>query len=181
MASEEEYLFKSLFYGAGILKIAVKSTMLLAQPTKIYVPKKRGHLAYLHRSPENYRRFTWAAGFPVSTSHFAVIGIPPTARYALQSVNRQFNCLLCPNIRDWPHRREPYARSEMMPVHDSGGGWTVMQSSTVHCPLSRFFEYPKKYPFLSFWFQRTPSLSRVNLSIIAPSSNNMHQAQNLKG
>jgi hypothetical protein len=85
---------------------------------------------------------------PVSTSHFAVIGIPHTARYALQSVSCQFNCLLGPNIRGWPHRREPYGRSG-----NDGGGWTVMQLSgplsivhcpfsTVHCPLSRFFEYP---------------------------------------
>jgi hypothetical protein len=29
----------------------------------------------------------------------------------------------------------------MMPVHDLGGWWTGMQSSTV--PLSRFFEYPR--------------------------------------
>jgi hypothetical protein len=83
---------------------------------------------------------------PGSPSHFAVIGIPHTVQYTLESVSRQFNCLLSTNIRGWPRRREPYARLEMMPVHDSGGGWTVMQSSTVHCPLStvQVFQIPQQ-------------------------------------
>jgi hypothetical protein len=30
--------------------------------------------------------------------------------------------------------------------------WTVMQSSTVHCPLSRFFEYPESRYLFKLWF-----------------------------
>jgi hypothetical protein len=65
----QEYLI-SLFHGAGILKIAVKSTIFLSRPTKICVPKIGGHLAYLHRSPEisyvpeNYRRLYMGSRFP---------------------------------------------------------------------------------------------------------------------
>jgi hypothetical protein len=96
--------------------------------------------------------YTWAAGFPVSTSHFAVIGIPHTARYALQSVSRQFNCLLGPNIRGWPHRREPYERSRFFEYPYLGGAnsRTIThctsgepQRSTVHNHITAFCQYWK--------------------------------------
>jgi hypothetical protein len=67
---------------------------------------------------------------PVSMSNFAVIGTPLDTHYSLSVASL---IVYSAQIYD---RREPYARSEMMPVHDSGGGWPVMHSSTLHCPLS---------------------------------------------
>jgi hypothetical protein len=160
---KENICFKRLFYGAGILKIAVISTIFLARPTKISVPKRRGHLAYLHRSPEisnepeNYRMLNMASGFP----QFRRVISRNTARRSIrsiQTVSRQFNCLLGPKIRGWPHRRDRKWCLCMTPA--VGGQWCNRPLSTVHCPLSTVH-----CPLSTVQVFRIPALHRLHVGI----------------
>jgi hypothetical protein len=134
-----------VFYGAGILKIAVKSTIFLARPNKICVPKRQGlfwHIFTEGEVPNSATNPKNIEGYIHGQRDFDEPfrgRIPHTARYTLQSVSRQFNCSNI--IRGWPHRGEPYMGGRkwcLCMTQAVGGQWC--NRAIVHCPLSRFFE-----------------------------------------